>query len=109
MTKGKSENSIADGVPMSLEQMRVHLQECYGIPIALREQGTTSIRCPYCLKIHEHGPRPGHQVAACDEGDRYNGIGIVIGDRYFIPNFGYNVLEYMEEDGVNKLIDHGGL
>lgn len=101
--KNVNENSIASGVPMDLEQMRVYLQGLYGNPVVLREQGTTNISCPYCFKLHEH-LQPGHHVALCDESDRYNGCGIVIGNRYFVPNYGYEILEYREADGVNNLI-----
>jgi len=58
-----NDNSLADGVPMNLDQMRVHLQEHCGIPIALREQGTTNVKCPCCLKLHNHEPQPEHHVA----------------------------------------------
>ena len=77
-----NDNSIADGIPMSLEQMRLYLQELYGISIVLRKQGTTIVKCPYCSKMHYHGLQPEHHVALCEEADRckVNGIGIVIGD-----------------------------
>jgi hypothetical protein len=37
MTGGDNDNSIADGVPMNLKQMREYLQERIGAPVALRE------------------------------------------------------------------------
>lgn len=97
-------NCIADGVPMSLEQMRMHLQEHCGSPVALREQGTTSIKCPCCLQHHDHGPQPGHQPVGCDDESRFSGIGIVVGKRHFVPNCGCTISEHNEENGVNKLI-----
>ena len=33
-------------IPMSLEQMQVYLREQYGAPVALRLQGTTTVKCP---------------------------------------------------------------
>jgi hypothetical protein len=76
MTKGKepaiknakdatmaNDNLVADGVPMNLEQMREYLQDLYGFPCVMRELGTTTIKCPYCGKIHDHGPQPGHHIA----------------------------------------------
>lgn len=41
-------------------------------------------------------------VAGCSGKDY--GIGIVVGGRTFIPNYGYTILEYKEKGGVNKLI-----
>ena len=89
---------------ITLEDMRLHLQNDRGIPIVLREQGTTNVKCPYCLKLHSHALNPGHHEAVCSDEDRYNGIGIVIGERYFVPNYGYTIVEYKEEGGVNMLI-----
>jgi F0F1-type ATP synthase alpha subunit len=31
-------------------------------------------------------------------------VGLVIGERYFIPNYGYTICEYVRHDGVNQLI-----
>ena len=96
-------NSVADR--MDLEQIRVYLQEHYGIPIVLRQQGMTSIKCLFCLKMHDHGPQPGHHMEGCNDDDRCIGIGIVIGERYFILNYGYTLFEYKEgADGVNDLL-----
>ena len=97
------DKSLASGVPMNLEHMREYLQEHYGIPIVLREQGTTNIKCPYCQKLHEHTLEPGHHVAGCSDDDNYLGIGLIIGERYFVPNCGYTIIEYRNEDGVNIL------
>ena len=33
----------------------------------------------------------GHHVAGCDDDDRFNGVGIVVGERYFVPNYGYTI------------------
>ncbi|CAB9511918.1 expressed unknown protein [Seminavis robusta] len=88
--------AIADGVPMGLEDMR-------GIPVALRRQGGTEIKCPYCGKMHYHPPGSGHNEAQCDEDDRCS-VGIVVGERSFVPNYGYTIVEYLEKDGVNKIL-----
>jgi hypothetical protein len=32
--------------------------------------------------------------ACCDDEDRFGGGGLVIGDRYFVPNYGYTFYEY---------------
>ena len=85
----------------TLEQMRVYLQHCYGIPIALRPQGIEGVKCPYCDCLHDH-ELPGHHVAPCK--DEHQEQGMFVGDRYFIPNYGYAVCEYREGDGVNELI-----
>jgi hypothetical protein len=56
--------------------------------------------------MHDHGPQPGHSghyVALCDESDRLLG-GIVVDERYFVPNYGYKIYEYRETEGVNELI-----
>ena len=57
--------------------------------------------CPCCDKNHTHDPGTGHHPAQCAEEDRCKGI--VIGDRSFIPAYGYTILEYMSEGNV-KLI-----
>ena len=72
---------IATGLPMSLAQMQKFLQDYHGIPVVLREQGETGVKCPYCGEIHHHDHGPGHFVAGCSEKDR-NNIGMVIGERY---------------------------
>ena len=92
--------AIANGVPMDLEQIRQYLQELYGIPVALREQGVTVIDCPYCGELHDHGLQTGHQVASCDV---RHGVGIVLGGRYFSPKYGYRIIRYKEGDEINEL------
>ncbi|CAB9529638.1 hypothetical protein SEMRO_2569_G331510.1 [Seminavis robusta] len=91
---------------MSPDEMRVYLQGYYGIPVALRRQGDTSIKCPYCCKMHYHSPQPGHghhYTAACDEED-WHSRGIDVGDRYFVPNYGCTIIEYIDKDGVNWIL-----
>jgi len=97
-------NKIASGIPMTLEQMQSYLQELYGLPVVLRKEGATMIRCAYCNKDHVSDPWSGHQVAACDDEDR--DIEIVIADRSFIPNYGYTTLDYRENGDVNELLTH---
>ena len=94
---------VCDGLPMTPEQMRDYLQQHHGIPVTLRQKGELSVKCPYCSKLHYHMPGPGHHIADCEERDR--GIGISIGDRYFVPNYGYLLLEYETNGNVNKLIN----
>lgn len=102
MTKANANtNVVANGLPMSLEQMRSYLQESYGIPIVLREEGKTTVECPYCAKEHDHDPAPGHYKPACEPSP---GRGLVIGERSFVPAYGYKVMEYREEEGINTLI-----
>ena len=87
---------------MSLEQLRDYLQGYYGRPIVLRKLGTTVVKCPYCGQYHYH-EQAGRQIAACDEAIRFT-IGLVIGDRSFVPNWGYDILEYAEgANGINEL------
>ena len=92
---------VAAGVPMSLEQKQVYLREQYGVPIALRLQGMTMVKCPYCDSLHDHGPQPGHHVALCKD----RGRGVFVRDRYFVPNYGYTIFEYKEGDEANELVD----
>ena len=87
----------------TMEGMRLCIQEDRGIPVVLRKQGETYVKCPYCLKKHNHAMNPGHHKAGCSDGDRFS-VGITIGDRYFVPNYGYTIVEYEEKDGVNTLI-----
>lgn len=78
----------------------MYLQDHYGIPVVLREQGTTAVTCPYCGGKHDHIVQPGHHQAPCDD----RGIVIVVGDRHFVPNYGYQIIEFRKGKGVNELI-----
>lgn len=42
-------------------------------------------------------------VAGCDESLRFN-IGIVVGGRTYVPNWGYDIFEYVRKEDVNELI-----
>lgn len=95
--------SISDGIPMSLKQMQEHLQSHHGVPVALRKEGTAAVRCPCCRSLHEHGPGSGHYVAGCNEDIRCS-IYVSIGDRSFVPNFGYDIYEHKEGNNVNELL-----
>lgn len=97
-----ADNRIAGGVPMSLEQLRVYLQSHFGKPVVLRLHGTTGVVCPYCSELHYHEV-PGRNVAGCDEAVRHT-MGIVVNDRTYVPNWGYDVFEYVKRKGVNELI-----
>lgn len=49
-----------------------------------------------------HGEITGHTMAACY---RNGAEGITVGERFFIPNYGYTIFEYKKgKDGVNTLI-----
>jgi hypothetical protein len=87
---------IWDSLPMSLDQMRVYIQKHYGVPIAFRRLGTTTIVC--CLEMHDHIGSAGHYVAGCDMTNQYNRSGIVIGQRHFDPGYGYKIYEFKERE-----------
>lgn len=95
----RNKNVIADGTSMTLRQMREYLQDYYGIPIALKEEGANAITCPYCGELH-YTARSGHQEAACT---RDTGR-IIIGDRYCIQNYGYTVVTYNSAEQRNQVI-----
>lgn len=87
-------------IPMTMAQAREHVQEVEGYPVVLREAGTVAITCPYCGESHEHPPEPGHYAAGCDDNIR-DTIQLTVGDRTFIPNYGYGIREYVvTPDGV---------
>jgi len=94
--------AIADGVPMTVDQMQRYLQELYGFPVVLRQQGTTKINnCPCCGESHEHSPETEHHPGKCEEHER--NIMLTIGSRSFVPNYGCTILSYVSDDRVNKL------
>jgi hypothetical protein len=66
----------------------------------------SSITCPYCMKTHFHEPQQPeiHHESGCDDNDRYGGLGISIGGRFFVPNYGYDIYKYRESGKVNELI-----
>ena len=103
MADPDQEEPIADGVPMTLDQMRDYSQHMCGFPVVLRQKGSKQVMCPHCDKNHTHDPGTGHHPAQCAEEDRCKGI--VIGDRSFIPACGYTTLECMSEGNVSKLIN----
>lgn len=105
VTTGTVEN-VFGSAPMNPDQMQTYLQNVYyQKPIALRQQGTAAIKCPYCKKMHHHG-EAGYQAAQCDYNDRQNGVALVIGDRYYSPGYGYIVCEYRPNGkGVMELLD----
>lgn len=85
------------------EEMRLHLQEMFCVPIAVRKEGAANIdRCPYCSEPHTHGPLPGHRVAHC-----IDNVGILVKDREFVPNYGYIIYHYdVDNKGNFMLLDH---
>lgn len=100
----KDENAMST-VPMTVEEMGVYLRKYYGYPVVLRQHGTTEIQCPYCRETHDHQHEPGHTRAQCNDELRSSSTsGIIIDKRVFIPNYGYTILEYVVEDGRNRLI-----
>jgi hypothetical protein len=96
-------HSLANGIPMSLEQMRIYLQDFHRKPIVLRLLGTTKIVCPYCLKTHEHFGPGGHYVAACDESERFDSR-VFVGERCFTANYGYQIYDYIATPMYNELV-----
>jgi len=96
------ESRFANGVPMTLRQMRLYLQDTMGVPVAIRKVGGTTVECPFCFKLHR-AAATGQQVAACDEATM-KGVTLVVGGRSFRPEFGYTVYEYIERPNVNTLV-----
>ena len=97
-----SVNAIADGAPVSVSDARDYLQDHFGVPIALKKRGYSSIQCPYCGKEHFY-QGTGYQNIQCSKEDR-RGRSIIVGERSFVPNYGYTVVEYEEEEESNRVI-----
>jgi len=68
-------DSVCNGLPMTVEQMREHRQTFCRSPVVLRKAGVTAVKCPCCGTIHDHGPQPGCHVPDCADDD--NGAGIL--------------------------------
>ena len=82
--------------------MQEYLQDFYKIPIVIREKGSTSIKCPYCSRLHAYSPEElGHMMAQCEDCDT---IVLHIGDRSFIKPYGFSIVDYEEKDGLNHII-----
>lgn len=88
---------------MSIMQLKDYLQDSTGVPVALKEEGTDVVRCPYCNELHFVDAESGLYVAGCSD-DIRSEIGIVIGERSFHPNYGFVVYTYRIQDEVNELI-----
>ena len=100
----KDNEETSNGLPMTVKEMEKYLQDYYGRPIALRQEGSWNIACPYCKKHHVYEPGPGHYPSQCSDDFKDDGGGIVINNRTFIPNYGITIYEYRKEGGVNILI-----
>jgi hypothetical protein len=98
-----NDNNPLPNKPMAVEDVRAYLQALYGVPVVLREEGATNVKCVYCGHVHEHPVGAGFYIAGCDDEARFSGVGIVVGDRYFATNYGYKIIEYKEVDGVNTI------
>ena len=97
-----SGNAIADGAPVSVSYARDYLQDHFGVPIALKKKGHSSIQCPHCGKEHFH-QGTGHQDTQCSGEDRH-GRSIIVGGRSFVPDCGCTVVECEEEEKSNRVI-----
>ena len=99
-----AEESIMFEVPMSATAMCQYLQEHFAKPIALRKEGETQYKCPYCMRKHKSEKGVGHFHVECEDESKFNGVSIAIGGRIFTAGYGVKIIEYKEEGGVNKLI-----
>jgi hypothetical protein len=106
-TEGKADclpSLLSSGVPMTEEQLRVYLQNLYNIPVAIRQEGTYEYKCPYCECKHTTDRTSGHHAVECAEDDRYQAMGLSIGDRSFVPAYGVTLFSFLKDEGVNRLI-----
>lgn len=99
-----SEAMIFGDVPMTVTAMGRYLQTHFGKPLALRKHGDATYKCPYCQKNHQSKPGVGHYSVACQDESKFNGVGVTIGERFFTAGYGVKIVEYKDEDGINKLI-----
>ncbi len=104
MAGGDREYIDFGGVTMTRQQVSEILTEYMKKPIALRKQGSSHYKCPYCKNIHKSEPRPYHTSVPCVDESRFNGIGIIVEDRFFLPGYGVTIIEYVEDGDVNKII-----
>ena len=82
--------------PSTPEEMTENLVNYYGRPCVLREEGVDTIVCPYCNEQHSHPGAHGHHRAGCADSD--SDITLAIGERVFIPAYGYDIYEYKKVD-----------
>ncbi len=92
------------GIPMTAAKAQVMMQQHMNKPVTLRKQGTSEYICPYCGETHEAEPGSYHTGVPCADEARFNGRGIIIGDRFFLPGYGLTIMEYQEGEKVNKII-----
>lgn len=105
--------TIAAGIPMSLEEMRLHLQNHYSKPVALRKEGATSAKCPFSGTVIDTPPGPGYfryePVGTGVYDPNYDACtsapGIIINDRYFTANYGFLIIEYRLKDDTYHIIE----
>jgi hypothetical protein len=92
-------NFSANGT-MTNEQMRHYLQRYHGIPIALREQGTTDVTCPFCHKVH-FALGAGHHAAECEPNEWYP---ITINGKSYVTGYGFTIYEYYDTPDFRRLV-----
>lgn len=97
--------TVCSGLPMTVQQMQEYLVERNGVPTVLRKVGVPSVTCPYSGKTVEIPPGTSYwKPDWMDTADDYQGI--VIGERVFVPSYGFRIYEYKQEKNINTLIDH---
>lgn len=104
-----NEPTLAAGMPMTREEIRLHLQSHYNKPVALRKEGGTTVKCPYTGAIVDTPPGPGYFRPDPMDADMHDPTtpdqGLVINDRYFGQNYGFLIIEYHETDTTIHIIE----
>lgn len=83
-------------------EMAYYLSHLYQRPITLRLKSDVTVRCPFCLKSHDHGSNIVGYTKPPEECTS-SSPGLVINDRVFNPSYGYTVMEYDCIEGVYML------
>jgi len=81
---------------LSLSELQEIVSNAAEVPVALQRIGKWDILCPYCGKIHQHGPGAGHRHSHClpvTYKDYKRQKKIIINGKEYDYHYGYHIIQ----------------